>query len=670
MAHLENAYLINIKQNAKDVKEQIKKHGAVGVMYMHSDNAMKWSENVSRYTYYDTNENGGGHAVMIVGWDDNFSRDNFEGESKPTNNGAWLIRNSWGTYCNYFWMSYESASLVDTAWVFDFSKSDDYDNNYQYDGGISVYPNSNTTLANVYTVSEKDGVDSETLKAVSISMTRAANVKYTIEVYTDLYYGNRPTSGTKQEEATTTGTTSYAGIYTIPLKKEVQLEPGSKFSVVVSVDKAAVDCEQATTEVNGDKMVWECKVSEANQKSYYKSGNSFAQWIYGNFCIKAFTSNNKNYSISYELNGGTNNSENPVSYATGNDAIALKDPTREGYTFVGWFTDSEYKNQITEIPENSTEDFTLYAKWRENTSIGESLSEYSISMNGTIGMNFYMELDQELLNDPNAYMEFRLPNGTVKKETIKEATKKNGKFVFSCDVSAKEMTADIEAQMISGNKAGTVYKHSVKDYTDYILEHADDFDSTVVNVVKKMVNYGAASQIFFDYRTENLANQNLNEEDKKSEVADFTPYKYTVTENTEKKDIQYYASSLILNAEPVIKHYFELSDGANIDDYTFKCKLEGTETPIIVAPKKATNLGDQYYYIETKNTRAYDLDKNVAITVCKADNTVIELNYGVFSYGCSLAEQTDKNQQVVDIMNAMYEYWEKAKEYVDHVSKK
>ena len=76
-------------------------HGAVGVMYYHSDYNMSWSRKSDCYTYYDTARAGGGHAVMIVGWNDNFSKDNFEG-LKPSNDGAWLIRNSWGSYCDYF----------------------------------------------------------------------------------------------------------------------------------------------------------------------------------------------------------------------------------------------------------------------------------------------------------------------------------------------------------------------------------------------------------------------------------------------------------------------------------------------------------------------------------------------------------------------------------------
>lgn len=290
-AHLENAYDINIKANPDDVKTQIMQHGAVGAMYYHNDANMNYKAGTYP-AYYDPAKTGGGHAIMIVGWNDDYSKDNFIGETKPQSNGAWLIRNSWGFQCSYFWMSYENASLMDAAWVFDFNANDGYDNNYQLDGGIETYKCSKEKVANVFTVQQKHGVESELLKAVSLSMTHETGVGYTIEIYTDLQDVADPTSGTKQETATTSGTTTYAGIYTILLQNSVRLTPGTTFSVVVTCDQSAIDQEQATSMANGDKMVWEKKVSKYNNKSFYYAYNRYNAEPGGNYCIKAFTSNN------------------------------------------------------------------------------------------------------------------------------------------------------------------------------------------------------------------------------------------------------------------------------------------------------------------------------------------------------------------------------------------
>lgn len=295
VAHLENAYVMSLKNNPDDVKRAVMSNGAVGVQYYHSDNYLLWNSDKQVWTYYDPNITGGGHNVMIVGWDDDFSKDNFVGD-KPTNNGAWLIRNSWGFQQEYFWMSYENKSLLDAAWAFDMNTADNYDNNYQLDGGIDSYNVSNTicqykTYSNVFSVGNKDGVASESLKAVSLSFTHVANVNYKVEIYTDLKNSN-PYSGTKQAEATTEGTTTYAGLYTVPLSKTIELKPSSSFAVVVTTDKYALDYEQGVNwESNGTK-VWDAPVSLNSGKSFYGNSNYQWGWYWGNFCVKAFTTNN------------------------------------------------------------------------------------------------------------------------------------------------------------------------------------------------------------------------------------------------------------------------------------------------------------------------------------------------------------------------------------------
>ena len=88
----------------------------------------------------------------------------------------------------------------------------------------------------------------------------------------------KPTSGTKQETATTTGQTTYAGVYTIPLKAAVNLKPGTSYSVVVTTDTPAVDLEAAMIgDVNyNNEMVWENHASSDNTASYYFYGTGLA----------------------------------------------------------------------------------------------------------------------------------------------------------------------------------------------------------------------------------------------------------------------------------------------------------------------------------------------------------------------------------------------------------
>ena len=290
VAHLQNAYRINVKEQPDVVKQQIMEHGAVGASYTH----YYAGENHLNNSYYDMQgivSSGGGHAVMIVGWDDDYSKDNFATTTKPSNNGAWLIRNSWGDYFDYFWMSYETYSLADTVWVFDMSAEDGLDNNYQLDGGLhTATVGYYTGAANVFYVSEKEGVASETLKSVSLSFTQTADVGYTIDIYTDLKDASNPISGTKHAEASTSGRTTFAGIHTIPLEEEVILNPGTYYAVVVNIDKKAFEVEYSYSESTNpgktdDKMVWENVVSYDSdcEGSYYYNGYGRYGKYYYNF---------------------------------------------------------------------------------------------------------------------------------------------------------------------------------------------------------------------------------------------------------------------------------------------------------------------------------------------------------------------------------------------------
>ena len=77
---------------------------------------------------------------------------------------------------------------------------------------------------------------------------------------------------------------------------------------------------------------------------------------------------NKNaYTITYVLNKGVNNKKNPSSYTTATNTIVLKSATRKGYKFVGWYRDKTFNQPVNTIQKGSTENVTLYAKWKKIT---------------------------------------------------------------------------------------------------------------------------------------------------------------------------------------------------------------------------------------------------------------------------------------------------------------
>lgn len=80
------------------------------------------------------------------------------------------------------------------------------------------------------------------------------------------------------------------------------------------------------------------------------------------YSIKVASSSSTKYSITYNLNGGKNNSGNPTTY-TADQTVKLKSPAKKGYKFAGWYTDKAFKKSISTIKAGSGKNYTLYAKW-------------------------------------------------------------------------------------------------------------------------------------------------------------------------------------------------------------------------------------------------------------------------------------------------------------------
>ena len=91
----------------------------------------------------------------------------------------------------------------------------------------------------------------------------------------------------------------------------------------------------------------------------------------------------ESYTITYELNGGTNAPENPAGYNVETETITLKAPTKDGFAFTGWFESSDFSTtEVKEITQGSTGDKTLYARWIQSEK-GQHLAEGgSCTLNG------------------------------------------------------------------------------------------------------------------------------------------------------------------------------------------------------------------------------------------------------------------------------------------------
>lgn len=145
------------------------------------------------------------------------------------------------------------------------------------------------------------------------------------------------------------------------------------------------------------------------------------------------------YKITYKLNKGKNNTANPKTY-TSEDEIKFKKPTRSGYHFVGWYTDSKYKNQISVIEKGSEGSLTLYAKWTKEISPSAKAASLdylkgtkanTITVSATVS-NYVKS------SDGYYYLVYVDSNsGKVKKTVgkVKKPEKAKGKITFKLNIS-------------------------------------------------------------------------------------------------------------------------------------------------------------------------------------------------------------------------------------------
>lgn len=145
------------------------------------------------------------------------------------------------------------------------------------------------------------------------------------------------------------------------------------------------------------------------------------------------------YKITYKLNKEKNNTANPKTY-TSEDEIKFKKPTRSGYHFVGWYTDSKYKNQISVIEKGSEGSLTLYAKWTKEISPSAKAASLdyvkgtkvnTITVSATVS-NYVKS------SDGYYYLVYVDSNsGKVKKTVgkVKKPEKAKGKITFKLNIS-------------------------------------------------------------------------------------------------------------------------------------------------------------------------------------------------------------------------------------------
>ena len=295
---------------------------------------------------------------------------------------------------------------------------------------------------------------------------------------------------------------------------------------------------------------------------------------------------------------------------------------------------------------------------------------HSISLDGDIGVNFYMELNDSVKNSETAKMIFTVPNGS-KTETqelfVKDVLDKTATvdgttyYQFKCKVSAKDMASDITAQIVDGDTKGTKYTYSVREYAKYILDNSNDYSVEIVNLVKAMLNYGSAAQEYFGVG-DTLANSDL---DTDYDAVDWVsagdidkPYDFDKYNRYLPEGVTFEGVTLSLKSETTLSLYFKSENEMTFDG----CHNFETRSNYYADIERT---GD-YWVFRIRGISAAELDDRIDLDFWVPaidDGGFVE--YCPLTYCYNVLNRNEGTPQLQKVCKALFLYNQAANDYFD-----
>ena len=276
--NVQNIYIIPSDNFEKGVKEAILKYGGVVASYYSAD---KYYNGNNYYNYGVGDETN--HEITIIGWDDNYNKNNFK--NSPKGNGAWICKNSYGSYWGdngYFYISYYDKTLgkISPSYTFILNDSTKYNKNYQYDVQKTDSGNLDSQgfryFKNTFTSTSDE-------QLVAISSYFSKDIKYEISIKV----GNYEVLSRQVFKS------NIGGYFTVKLSKNISIKKGQQFEVIIH------NCENSHFEICAQSVL--TKKLPAGVSYVSKNGETW--YTADNFvcCIKAFTTTSAKLTERYSL---------------------------------------------------------------------------------------------------------------------------------------------------------------------------------------------------------------------------------------------------------------------------------------------------------------------------------------------------------------------------------
>ena len=380
--HIQDALFVAPRNNSTDndaLKRAIIECGSVTSGYYAFDDAPYFNNNTS--AYYQTTKSTSNHAISIIGWDDNYPASNFA--TRPEGDGAFIIKNSWGTKSGidgYYYISYYDTSLLNDTFAIGFiiNNTENYTKNYQTDFGGNLWSSNFTQYKVTY-----ESIGNDTISAVGTYFK--SNEDYTLQIYVN-----------DKLMHTQSGTSPYYGFHTVKLTKEIPIRENDNFTALMKKDSTFLlnqsrqHYKANTTYILKDGK-WEditLKNYTVSLKVYTKELTSVLQTrdlvkIYKNESQFEATINVANETVLFEVNG-----INYTRTSNENGVARLNINLNPGnYTIKTTYDGTTLENNIEVLPTLISENLVKFFRNESQFLISLIYGPGNIVPNATITMN-------------------------------------------------------------------------------------------------------------------------------------------------------------------------------------------------------------------------------------------------------------------------------------------
>ena len=402
--HIKDIVFVPARNNSTDndqIKRALLKYGALAISYYHDFNPQYYNE--TTYGYYNYEIPGVDHTVCLVGWDDTYPKENFV--ETPPGDGAFILKNSWGTKFGdegYFYISYYDVSLAKAShsMTFDIQNNNDYDKLYQHE---ICY---NNTINYTYTMNKFVAEKNLMIAAVGSFILDIGDYNYTILVNGEKVYEQN-------------GKYDYEGYLTIPLDEYIPVMKGDEFAVISkstmqNVGNIRTHAEPHVSFASNDGVEWK-DLAEYNYTAMIKVYTINLD-IYTEDLVKIYknTSNFEanigvaNETVIFEING-----RNYTRISDENGTASMTINLGPGnYTIKTTFNGTTVENTITVLPTLIADNLVKYFKNASQfyISLIDGGSNPISSVNITMNINgvFYNRTTNE---NGTARLNINLPPG-------------------------------------------------------------------------------------------------------------------------------------------------------------------------------------------------------------------------------------------------------------------